>query len=153
MSERIKPPSDLGFKKITSAPESKDVLRGSIGDFFDLWIPLEEIHVTAPYDIRSYEEYVKLLKGGEEISETLRQTVQDVVADIKIADFTAEAQIKTDGYFSRRSLYYACGVCAMKNEVIDKAIGEAKLKGELLAIARKMLNRNRPMDGLRRIPV
>jgi len=108
MSERIKPTSDLGMKKITSTPESKDVLRGLIGDFFDLWIPLEEIHITAPYDIRSYEEYVKRLRGGEEISETLRQTVQDVVADIKIADFSAEAQIRRDNYFSVRSIRYSC---------------------------------------------
>ncbi|MCL1916073.1 MAG: Rpn family recombination-promoting nuclease/putative transposase [Desulfovibrionaceae bacterium] len=116
MTDRISPTSDLGFKKITSTPESKDVLRGIIGDFFDLWIPLEEINITAPYDIRSYEEYVKRLKGGEEISETLRQTVQDVVADIKIADFSAEAQIRKDDYFSLRSIYYACSrFCANYN--------------------------------------
>jgi hypothetical protein len=116
MTERISPTSDLGFKKITSTPESKDVLRGIIGDFFDLWIPLEEINITAPYDIKSYEEYVKRLTGGEEISETLRQTVQDVVADIKIADFAAEAQIRKDWYFSPRSIYYACArFCANYN--------------------------------------
>ena len=116
MSERISPTSDLGFKKITSAPESKDILRGIIGDFFGFWVPLDEIHITAPYDIRSYGEYVKRLNGGEEISETLRQTVQDVVADIKIADFTAEAQVRKDGFFSYRSLYYVCSrFCANYN--------------------------------------
>jgi len=108
MTERIAPTSDLGFKKICSSPESKDVLRGIIGDFFNLWIPLEEIHITAPYNIRSYEEYVKRLNKGEKITEKLRQTVQDVVADIKIADFAAEAQIRKDWYFSLRAIYYAC---------------------------------------------
>jgi predicted transposase/invertase (TIGR01784 family) len=106
----------LGFKKITSEGSNKDVLRGIIGDFFDLWIPLEEINVTAPYDIRAYEEYVKLRSGGEEISEKLRQTVQDVVADIKIADFAEEIQIQLEKYFSVRSLHYACSrFCANYN--------------------------------------
>ena len=108
MTERISPTSDLGFKKITSEPSNKDVLRGIIGDFFDLWIPLDEINVTAPYDIKSYEEYLRRLGGGEEISESLRQTVQDVAADIKIADIGAEVQVRRDAYFSQRSLYYAC---------------------------------------------
>ena len=105
---RIPPTSDLGFKKITSEPSNKDVLQGIIGDFFDLWIPLNEINVTAPYDIKSYEKYLKLLGSGEEISETLRQTVQDVAADIKIADLGAEVQVRKDTYFSQRSLYYTC---------------------------------------------
>ena len=108
MTERIPPTSDLGFKKITCEPSTKDVLQGIIGDFFDLWIPLEEINVTAPYDIKSYGEYLKQLSGGGEISEKLRQTVQDVVADIKIADFGAEFQLQKDKYYSQRSLYYAC---------------------------------------------
>ena len=108
MTERISPTSDLGFKKITCEQSNKDVLQGIIGDFFDLWIPLDEINVTAPYDIKSYEEYLKLLNGGGEISETLRQTVQDVTADIKIADFGAEVQVQKDIYFSQRSLYYTC---------------------------------------------
>ena len=108
MTERIPPTNDLGFKKTFSSPENKDVLQGIIGDFFDLWIPLDEISITAPYDIKSYEEYLKRLSGGEAISEKLRQTVQDVAVDIKIADFGAEVQIQKDTYFSQRSLYYAC---------------------------------------------
>jgi len=96
MAERISPISDLGFKKITCDRANKDILQGIIGDFFDLWIPLDEINVTVPYDIKSYEEYLKRLTGGEEVSETLRQTVQDVVADIQIADFGAEVQVQKD---------------------------------------------------------
>jgi predicted transposase/invertase (TIGR01784 family) len=108
MADRISPTSDLGFKKITSERSNADVLRGIIGDFFGLWIPIEEINITVPYDIRAYEEYVKRLSGGEEITEKLRQTVQDVAVDIKIADFGAEVQIQKDRYFSQRSIYYAC---------------------------------------------
>ena len=107
MTERIKPTSDLGFKKITSEETNKDVLQGIIGDFFNLWIPLDEINVTVPYDIRSYEEYLKQLSGGETISEKLRQTIQDVAADITIADFGAEIQVKADRFFTLRSLYLA----------------------------------------------
>jgi len=54
MTERIPPTNDLGFKKTFSSPENKDVLQGLIGDFFDLWIPLDEINITTPYDIKSY---------------------------------------------------------------------------------------------------
>jgi hypothetical protein len=116
MTERIKPTSDLGFKKILATDQCKDVLQGIIGDFFDLWIPLDEINITVPYDIKVYEEYLKRLKDGGEISETLRQTAQDVAADIKIADFGAEVQVQKDVYFSQRSLYYAAArFCANYN--------------------------------------
>jgi len=108
MTERIPPTLDLCFKKILGSPENKDVLQGIIGDFFDLRPALEDITITAPYSIKSYEEYLKRLNGNEEISETLRQTVEDVAADMKIAGFGAEVQIKADSYFSQRSLYYAC---------------------------------------------
>jgi predicted transposase/invertase (TIGR01784 family) len=116
MTERISPTSDLAFKKIMGTVQNKDVLQGLILDFFDLWVPLEEISVTEPYDIRAYEEYVKLRSGGEAISEKLRQTVQDVVADIKTADFAAECQVQIENYFSVRSIHYTCSwFCANYN--------------------------------------
>ena len=107
MTEPIAPTSDLGFKKLTCEETNKDVLQGIIGDFFDLWIPLDDIHITVPYDIRSYDEYLKRLSGGNEISEKLRQTIQDVAADIKIADFGSEIQVRSDKYFTPRCLFLA----------------------------------------------
>ena len=103
MTERIRPTSDLGFKKILTERANKDILQGVIHDFFDLLIPIDEITVTDPYDIKSYKEYLKLLNGGEEVTERLRQTVQDVSADIKIADFGAEVQVLSD--FSDNTCY------------------------------------------------
>jgi predicted transposase/invertase (TIGR01784 family) len=116
MADRIPPTSDLGFKKITSEPSNADILQGMAGDFLDLWVPVEKIKVTVPYDIRSYEEYVKRLSGGEEISEKLRQTVQDVVAEMETADFSAELQVQIDAYYSVRSVHYLCSrFCANYN--------------------------------------
>ena len=106
MTERIAPTSDLGFKKILTERSNKDVLQGIINDFLDLSIPLEEITVTDPYDIKVFQEYLKRLSSGVEIGEKLRHTVQDVAADIKIADFGAEVQVKKDNYFFQRTLYY-----------------------------------------------
>ena len=45
MTERISPISDLGFKKSLSSPESKDVLQGLIGDFFEIG---RDIHYGLP---------------------------------------------------------------------------------------------------------
>jgi len=108
MTDRIPPTSDLGFKKIMNSPENKDVLQGIIGDFFNLRIPLEEINVTAPYDIKAYREYIKQADGTEKSLAKFRETIQDVAADIKIAGFGAELQIKNEQYYSVRSIHYAC---------------------------------------------
>ena len=59
MTDRIPPTSDLGFKKTLCSPENKDILQGIIGDFFNLRIPLDEINVIAPYNIKAYREYIK----------------------------------------------------------------------------------------------
>jgi predicted transposase/invertase (TIGR01784 family) len=86
------------------------------GDFLDLWVPVEKIRVTVPYDIRAYEEYVKRLSSGGEINEKLRHTVQDVVAEMETADFGAELQIQIDAYYSVRSIHYLCSrFCANYN--------------------------------------
>ena len=109
MSDRIPPTSDLGFKKTFASESNKDVLQGIIGDFFDLRPELDDITITAPYDIKAYEEYLKHVgDGSKETREKLRQTVQDVTADISIAGLGMEVQIKPDGYFTERSLHYAC---------------------------------------------
>jgi hypothetical protein len=106
MTDRISPTSDLGFKKILTDRPNKDVLQGLIKDFFEIDVPLDDITVTEPYDIKVYQEYLQRLNGREEISEKLRQTVQDVAADIKIADFGAEVQVRKDIYLIHRVLYY-----------------------------------------------
>ena len=108
MTKRISPTSDLAFKKILGTQGNEDVLQGMIGDFFEIRPAIEDITITACYSIEAYGEYVKRLRGNEEIDEKLRQTVQDVAADIKIAGFGAEIQVKSDMYFSHRSLHYAC---------------------------------------------
>jgi len=43
MTDRIPPTSDPGFKKTLASPENKDILQGIIGDFFNLYIPIDEI--------------------------------------------------------------------------------------------------------------
>ena len=108
MTERIPPTSDLGFKKTLTSPENKDVLQGIIGDFFNLYIPLDEINVAAPYDIKAYREYMKHADGTEKALAKFRETIQDVAADIKIAGFGAELQIKNEKYYSERSIHYVC---------------------------------------------
>jgi len=116
MTDRIPPTSDLGFRKIMTSPETKDVLQGIIGDFFNLRIPLDEITVTAPYDIKAYREYIKQADGSEKSLAKFRETIQDVTADIKSAGFGAEIQIKNEQYYSIRSVYYACSrFCANYN--------------------------------------
>jgi len=108
MTKRIQATSDLAFKKAFGSLGNEDVLQGMIGDFFGIHPQIEDITITAGYSIEAYEEYVKRLQGNEEISEKLRQTVRDVSADIKFAGFGAEVQVRSDIYFSPRSIHYLC---------------------------------------------
>jgi len=108
MTNRISPTSDLAVKKTLAERGNEDVLQGMIGDFFGIRPAIEDITITEHYNIEAYEEYVKKLNGNEEISEKLRQTIQDVAADIKIAGVGVEVQVKSDLYFTHRSLYYLC---------------------------------------------
>jgi predicted transposase/invertase (TIGR01784 family) len=108
MTDRISPTSDLGFRKILISPENKDVLQGIIGDFFNFRPALDDITITSPYDIKAYRENLKQVDGTEKSIAKFRETIQDVAADIKIAEFGAEIQIRHEEYFSERSLHYVC---------------------------------------------
>jgi len=68
-------------------------------------INVKEIHFEDPYSIDDYKEYLE----GKEIT-TLRQTIRDVGAKIKVDDndkiLTSELQLKHNDFFTQRSLYY-----------------------------------------------
>ena len=97
--KRISPTSDLAFKKVLASIENMDILSGLIIDFFE--VEAENITVENPYDIGAYREVVK----GEEAT-VLRDTLKDVSASFKTADFISEIQIKKTRFFDERSLYY-----------------------------------------------
>ena len=93
--DRISPTGDLAFKKVLASEENKDILAGLIGDFF--CIEVEELAIENPYSIAAYVELVK----DEKIT-VLRNTLKDVAATFKTADFVSECQIK-------KTLFYAGG--------------------------------------------
>ena len=97
--ERILPTGDLAFKKVLGSEENKDILAGFIEDFFG--VRAEEIKIDNPYSIAVCRE---LLARGEVTK--LRQTLKDVAATFRAADFVAEVQIKRTSYYEERSLYY-----------------------------------------------
>ena len=97
--KRISPTSDLAFKKVLASEENRDILGGLIGDFFE--VEAEDIKIDNPYDIAAYREVVK----GEEAT-VLRDTLKDVSASFKTADFVSEIQVKKTRFFDERSLYY-----------------------------------------------
>ena len=97
--DKISPTGDLAFKKVLASEENKDILAGLIGDFFN--VEVEDLSIENPYSIDAYMELVK----GEEIT-VLRNTLKDVAATFKTADFVSECQIKKTLYFSERSLLY-----------------------------------------------
>jgi len=97
--DRISPTGDLAFKKVLASEENKDILAGLIGDFFN--VEVEELAIVNPYSIAAYMELVK----GEEIT-VLRNTLKDVAATFKTADFVSECQIKKTLFYAERSLLY-----------------------------------------------
>jgi len=97
--DRISPTGDLAFKKVLASEENKDILAGLIGDFFN--VEVEELAIENPYSIAAYVELVK----GEEIT-VLRNTLKDVAATFKTADFVSECQIKKTLFYAERSLLY-----------------------------------------------
>ena len=98
--KRISPTGDLAFKKVLSSEENKDILGGLIKDFFE--VDAEELTLENPYNIAAYKE---ILTAGEEVT-VLRNTLKDVAATFRVADFVSEIQIKKTLYFDERSLYY-----------------------------------------------
>ena len=97
--DRISPTGDLAFKKVLASEENKDILAGLIGDFFN--VEVEELAIENPYSIDAYMELVK----GEEIT-VLRNTLKDIAATFKTADFVSECQIKKTLFYAERSLLY-----------------------------------------------
>ena len=97
--KRISPMSDLGAKKVLASDENKDVLAGLIEDFYE--VEVEELVIEKPYSIAICKE---LTESGE-ISK-LRETLKDIAATFKIADYVNEIQIQRTSFFDERSLYY-----------------------------------------------
>ena len=99
--DRILPTGDLAIKKVLASEENKDILTGLIEDFFD--IVVEDLTIVNPYSIAAYREFDK---GGEIEIAVLRQTINDVAATFKTADFVSEAQVQKSSFFDERSLLY-----------------------------------------------
>ena len=99
MSRKIPPTSDLAVKKVLTTEGNQDILAGLIKDFFD--VEAEDIIIEKPYTIAICKEFI----ANREYSK-LRETLKDVAATFKAADFVAEIQIKPDQFFDLRSLYY-----------------------------------------------
>jgi predicted transposase/invertase (TIGR01784 family) len=97
--ERISPTTDLAFKKVLGSEENKDILAGFIKDFFE--VEAEDIVIEKPYSITACKESMSLT----EISR-LRETLKDVAASFRTADFISELQVKKTSYYEERSLYY-----------------------------------------------
>ena len=107
MTKQILPTNDLAFKKLFSSESCKDILRGIIGDFFDIWPEIDDITISSPYSIEAYKEILEQADGKEKAVAKLRQTIKDVSADFKIAGFGAEVQLQKDHYYIVRALRYA----------------------------------------------
>jgi predicted transposase/invertase (TIGR01784 family) len=97
--DRIKPTGDLAFKKVLASEENIDILGGLIHDFFE--IEAEDITIENPYSIEAYKEYAE----GKDIS-VLRQTLRDITASFKTADFISELQVRKTHFFDERALFY-----------------------------------------------
>ena len=97
--ERISATSDLAVKKVLASEENKDVLQGLIVDFFN--IKAEEISIENPYSIETYQQMV----GGKKMTEFF-QTIKDVAASFKVANFVSEIQVRQTHFFDERALYY-----------------------------------------------
>ena len=97
--DRILPTGDLAIKKVLASEENKDILAGLIWDFFE--VDAQNLNIISPYNIVSFRELVK----GEDTA-VMRQTIKDVAATFKTADFVSEAQVRRAGFFDERSLLY-----------------------------------------------
>ncbi len=97
--DRIKPTSDLAFKKVFGSEEYKDIPQGLILDFFG--IEAKNISIENPYQIETYKQMLK----GEGMVE-LRQTIKDVAIAFSEANFVSEMQVRQTRYFDERALFY-----------------------------------------------
>ena len=94
----LRPTSDLGFKKILASEDHKTITQGFIKDFFGLNVELDDIHIINPYSIHKFED-------GES-TQKLRQTLRDITIQVDSADLTVEMQVRREGHFIQRALYY-----------------------------------------------
>jgi len=99
---KIKAMGDLAFKKVFGAIGNEEIVAGLVNDFFG-FTPAD-VRITNPYDIKVYEQILRESGGDYSV---LKQTLNDVGAEFSSGDFLAEAQIKKQGFFGARSLYYA----------------------------------------------
>jgi hypothetical protein len=99
--QRIRPTSDLAMKKVLTSKGNEDILCGLINDFFDISATADEISIETPYNIEAYKEYV-----NKRQSRVLRQTVKDIAATLKRADFISELQVLNTNFFDERMLMY-----------------------------------------------
>jgi predicted transposase/invertase (TIGR01784 family) len=100
--ERISPTEDLAFKKVLASEENKDILGGLIKDFFGMEVSEDEITIEKPYNISFYRELIK----NNEVTQ-LRETVKDISASLKTANFISELQVRKTRFFDERALLYA----------------------------------------------
>ena len=95
--------NDLSYRKAFGSQNRTAPLTGFAKDIFG--IDIKDIQFETPYSIDDYKEYLE----GKEIT-TLRQTIRDIGAIVKIDDkdrlLTCELQLKHNNYFTERSLYY-----------------------------------------------
>ena len=97
--DRVSATNDLAFKKVLASEENIDILQGLIADFYE--IEVENLKINNPYSIAEYKEIL----DGKDIAK-LRQTIKDVSASFKIADFVAELQVRASRFFDERAIYY-----------------------------------------------
>ena len=62
---------------------------------------MEDLAIVIPYSIAAYREFVK----GDDAA-VLRQTIKDVAATFRTADFVTEAQVRKAAFYDERSLLY-----------------------------------------------
>ena len=116
----ISPTNDLAFRKVLSSNDNIHILAGLIKDFF--FIEPTELTIENPYSIKAYKE---LLKDQEVFR--LRQTISDIAATMRWADYRSELQVRKNKHYDERSIYYP----------LDKFVSRYKVTpGENSAFAR-----------------
>ncbi|MDR0592124.1 MAG: PD-(D/E)XK nuclease family transposase [Bifidobacteriaceae bacterium] len=99
--KRLRPTSDLAFKKLLASEGHKEVTRGFVADFFGIEADLGDIRIENPYSISPAD-----LSAGAERLAALRQTFRDVTVSVGWADVVVEMQMRLTKHFEARSLYY-----------------------------------------------
>ncbi|MDR0594918.1 MAG: Rpn family recombination-promoting nuclease/putative transposase [Bifidobacteriaceae bacterium] len=98
---RLRPTSDLAFKKLLASEGHKAVTQGFVEDFFGIRARVEDIRIENPYAIHPSD-----LEAGREALTRLRQTFRDVTVSVGVADVVVEMQMRLTKHFEARSLYY-----------------------------------------------